>query len=663
METAGQANRTRAILAGYGTFGLAVVEGAFLLAVAVIVGLFVHPAVGSLAWRYGIPIGSHLLVGVALLVAGYAAASRVERGKTLVGLLLSISVALLSIGMAAPFALLLEGRTAADTAATGWEWSGWATTLVLPILGSLLQGRRKDGQPVLPSRSIGVAVAYALLLLGGLVASCTFLIAGLYDGSFKPFARWQVWLVGAALLLLPAWALLLLHNRGGLKKCLLRSPAGWTCLALIGCFVGGFIESDLDNRPDPSVMQGLVAQMRQRDGIPDEDNGAEQVSLAVHNMRDVQTPDTDLPSGVWEPEAYPDWRDYADAVAEALSMLRQASAKPIDYPLAYVDDGNGAGIADDSATDEARTAARALRLEACRADVEMGDSLACLDAAVRIAAPLRKRTHWDALSSAAQESAALEALRDILLAQRPRRGDLEQAAELLGRWEDVCRVDPETRCLLARIEAAHALHDMYAMDLNGRIGGFLVLRIFDMEHMSSVVGERLDAFCRDFRSLPPAHVFRKHRHRFTLLLPGPAGRKGNPLGTLEDILVDLAIGYRAYPLECSLGSAAKRELLRGWVAAARMWDAERRLPRTWQDLVPKYLQAAPEDPFTGRPLGLLHAENALVMYSVGVDGEDAGGDGFFSNSERNAENRRLDDEGLPDSVPDDIVLKFEVPDA
>ncbi len=63
--------------------------------------------------------------------------------------------------------------------------------------------------------------------------------------------------------------------------------------------------------------------------------------------------------------------------------------------------------------------------------------------------------------------------------------------------------------------------------------------------------------------------------------------------------------------------------------AARIFqlDHARRLPSSWDDLVPAYLPAAPADPFapTGAPLRLLRRGDELVIYSIGEDLKDDGG--------------------------------------
>jgi len=53
--------------------------------------------------------------------------------------------------------------------------------------------------------------------------------------------------------------------------------------------------------------------------------------------------------------------------------------------------------------------------------------------------------------------------------------------------------------------------------------------------------------------------------------------------------------------------------------------AQRRLPGLLQELVPKYLEKVPIDPFDGKPLRYKRLEKGYTIYSIGEDGEDNGG--------------------------------------
>jgi hypothetical protein len=54
----------------------------------------------------------------------------------------------------------------------------------------------------------------------------------------------------------------------------------------------------------------------------------------------------------------------------------------------------------------------------------------------------------------------------------------------------------------------------------------------------------------------------------------------------------------------------------------RYRQAEGRLPESLEELVPKYLETVPIDPFDGKPLRYKQSETGYMIYSIGEDGED-----------------------------------------
>lgn len=51
-------------------------------------------------------------------------------------------------------------------------------------------------------------------------------------------------------------------------------------------------------------------------------------------------------------------------------------------------------------------------------------------------------------------------------------------------------------------------------------------------------------------------------------------------------------------------------------------------PTKWEQLAPKYVPSVLLDPFTGKPLFLKALPDGLVIYSVGYNGNDDGGEIF-----------------------------------
>jgi hypothetical protein len=62
------------------------------------------------------------------------------------------------------------------------------------------------------------------------------------------------------------------------------------------------------------------------------------------------------------------------------------------------------------------------------------------------------------------------------------------------------------------------------------------------------------------------------------------------------------------------------------VAVERFRRANGRWPATLGEVVPRHLAALPRDPFDSQPLKLASRPDGVVIYSVGPDGADDGGD-------------------------------------
>jgi hypothetical protein len=63
------------------------------------------------------------------------------------------------------------------------------------------------------------------------------------------------------------------------------------------------------------------------------------------------------------------------------------------------------------------------------------------------------------------------------------------------------------------------------------------------------------------------------------------------------------------------------------MAVERFRLANGRWPANLDELVPAYIEAIPEDPFSaGNPLRLSAKDDRLIVYSLGIDQDDDGGD-------------------------------------
>jgi hypothetical protein len=78
-----------------------------------------------------------------------------------------------------------------------------------------------------------------------------------------------------------------------------------------------------------------------------------------------------------------------------------------------------------------------------------------------------------------------------------------------------------------------------------------------------------------------------------------------------------------------IGAAREAARIRAAVvalAAVRFRQEAGRRPKTLEELVPAQLEKLPTDPFTGRSLHMQEKAGGLVVYSVGIDGADGGGE-------------------------------------
>ena len=95
-------------------------------------------------------------------------------------------------------------------------------------------------------------------------------------------------------------------------------------------------------------------------------------------------------------------------------------------------------------------------------------------------------------------------------------------------------------------------------------------------------------------------------------------------------MLDYAFSVRLI-LQQNLRQHARLQVLKGYIAARRHLLKTGSLTRTWDLLVPEYLAAIPEDPFTKAPVKFRGSGNTLSIYSVGANGLDEGGEGEFSS--------------------------------
>lgn len=99
----------------------------------------------------------------------------------------------------------------------------------------------------------------------------------------------------------------------------------------------------------------------------------------------------------------------------------------------------------------------------------------------------------------------------------------------------------------------------------------------------------------------------------------------NPLEKMKYVVTLMILPATGAAFDATGRTLAARDTLRVAVAAERFRQKTGAFPTKVSDLVPAYLPAAPLDPFDGQPLRMKATATELIVWSVGKNGLDNGG--------------------------------------
>ena len=99
----------------------------------------------------------------------------------------------------------------------------------------------------------------------------------------------------------------------------------------------------------------------------------------------------------------------------------------------------------------------------------------------------------------------------------------------------------------------------------------------------------------------------------------------NPINRYNAMMTLLIMPATASSFQATGRSVALREVMRSAIAAKRHQLKHGQWPTSLAAAVPEFLPAVPADPFDGQPLRLIANEAEMVIYSVGKDLQDGGG--------------------------------------
>jgi hypothetical protein len=99
----------------------------------------------------------------------------------------------------------------------------------------------------------------------------------------------------------------------------------------------------------------------------------------------------------------------------------------------------------------------------------------------------------------------------------------------------------------------------------------------------------------------------------------------NPINRYNAMMTLLIMPATASSFQATGRSVALREVMRCAIASKRHQRKHGQWPSNLTAAVPEFLSAVPADPFDGQPLRLIANEAEIVIYSVGKDLQDGGG--------------------------------------
>jgi hypothetical protein len=127
----------------------------------------------------------------------------------------------------------------------------------------------------------------------------------------------------------------------------------------------------------------------------------------------------------------------------------------------------------------------------------------------------------------------------------------------------------------------------------------------------------------DFSSQPPF----VGRQRWQTLVDGYKGLPpaGLPPPKSANVFIALALPSLTASFDAYATASAYRDALLVAIAADRHRLKTGRFPSQLSELTPDYLASVPHDPFDGQPLRFRAEGNDILVYSIGRDGKDDGG--------------------------------------
>jgi len=617
-------SKIKAVLIGFASYILLLILSAvLLLLLALAISLFLPSSLDYLNSAF-LWIGL-ILNSAILLAAGYLASSATKSRKLLTGFFL---------GCLAAVIILFLDYVVIDMRCFSLWYSiiFWPSLLLFPTAGAYIEtGRTSDR---LWKKILRTTTAYTALTTGlFLLSSCILLLAfspeEMLDNVQKEIILW-ITVVGAGFIVYAAYTFV---KTAGLKRGLAKNYLSCFIYVLILLHVGNFIYRYHTNLSNREHLKKITEEINKHYFVPEDENGAHLYMAAVKSIP------PDFPSKklfitgrpLWKESEHPLSARWIKKCEQGITLAVEAGQmKSIFFPLSVREKK-----LDWNEPLDLRFLSRVLCAKA-RSTAIAGDvsqSLIYLDSAFVLGTSLSRGTFFSLIIGRACRDIAVRSLADIVEQIDLSREELLLLKDMLEAWASHTFPKKEAWAVYAKLETVSISEQFFEEICKDYTSYYLAGFFVSKKSMRKIINS-------SWKPLLEAETLSEIRDRCDRFYGShfPHSKYNSVFPSTRKmglILQSILMPCYVKTIDMIFEQQTRIDILRVYTAASLYKAAEGSLPEGWQDIVPEYLQEIPLDPFSDKPLKLkTNAEAGLVIYSVGKDRKDNGGNDPFYKTRR-----------------------------
>ena len=602
---------------------------------------------------------------VALFGAGYVAATHTPCRKLTAGLCLAGVLAAIPWALAIAGALLLGYSAGELVGGVGYDDAvGYVLVMAVPVLGAYVQRRfLPGGSPRQLWKKVKTALGMELFAIGGFTFCSALLLFVLYpgdEGARQELDRFAPIVMGAGVGLVCLGGYVRARLLGW-KAGLARSHAVYIVVGFLAAYSTFFVYRDYRNRPEPAALVKAAKALNKKLAVPKTENGGPLLLAAARSIS-KDRPAGLLEAGLWQEEEHPDWAKWLRKNDEALRLaLESRERRFVRFSLhTYLDDGGLEwGVSDSRAIEKV---ARLLRAEAGRlATTESIDrALACLDAAFQAGTALCELNWMSFLGGAKCRQRTYRTVAEMVTSLSLTSGQMGRIESQLQQWSEQSIARKELLSRLLWLDSVMALEALMWEMRDSGMKDYLVTMIIPKQTLEREMADARRNLLADTSLRRIREALQEFQKKYGTGPFGVGRGTQHTFGNLPKMLVCIVV-FEPAVVDIMFLDEARLAVLKGYVAAYQYRDKNGKAPRSWEDLVPSYLESTPIDPFSGKSLGMSRTESGVAIYSVGLDRQDNEGRGFFISRRARLEKEQSREYYSEPIEGDDIVLTLEEP--